>query len=190
MGGNLAYENKPWDEMINGQVIMMSPRPSINHNRISGNIYRVFANFLDGKTCEAFGDGVDLYLTDKDRFIPDGMIVCHRNIIQKDGIHGTPDLVVEILSPSTARNDRKHKKDVYEAAGVREYWIVEPETKSVEVYLLRDGKLELDEIYSIYPDYLLNKMTDDEKAAIITKFHCSLFPNLTISLDDIFSNTF
>lgn len=190
MERNFPYQAETWAEMIDGKIVAMSPRPSINHNRISGNIYRMFANFLDGKTCEAFGDGVDLYLTDKDRFVPDGMIVCHRDFIQKDGIHGVPDLVVEILSPSTARNDRKHKKNVYEAAGVREYWIVEPETKSVEVYLLKDGRLELDEIYSIYPDYLLAKMTDDEKAAIMTEFHCSLFDDLTILLDDVFSGTF
>lgn len=190
MSDNLANQEEPRDEMLNGKVVLMSPRPSINHYRISGNIYTIFRSYLKGKTCEAFGDGVDLYLTDIDRFVPDGMIVCNKNFIKKDGIHGAPDLVVEILSPSTARNDRGHKKRVYEAVGVREYWIVEPETKSVEVYLLKDGKLELDEIYSIYPDYLLAKMTDDEKAALPTEFYCSLFNDLTISLDEIFVNVF
>ena len=190
MNSNLAYQEDSWDEMINGITIMMSPRPSINHNRISGNIYTLFRSHLKGKTCEAFGDGVDLYLTERDRFVPDGMIVCHRDFIKKDGIHGVPDLVLEILSPSTTKNDRKHKKAVYEAVGVHEYWIIEPETKSIEVYLHKNGKLELDEVYSIYPDYLLEKMTDDEKAAIVTEFQCSLFDDLTISLDDVFSGTF
>lgn len=190
MAGNLAYQEESWDEMINGKLVMMSPRPSINHNRISGNIYTMFRNYLRGKTCEAFGDGVDLYLTEKDRFVPDGMIVCHRDFIQKDGIHGVPDLVVEVLSPSTARYDRGHKKDAYEAAEVREYWIVEPETKSVEVHLLKEGKFILDDIYSIYPDYLYEKMTDEEKSKVMTEFSCSLYDDFTISLDEIFYNTF
>lgn len=71
MADNLAYQEESWDEMINGQLIMMSPRPSVNHNRISGNIYAIFRNYLRGKTCEAFGTGVDLYLTEKDRFVPE-----------------------------------------------------------------------------------------------------------------------
>lgn len=190
MGGNLAFQEEPWDEMIDGEIVMMSPRPLINHNRISGNIYTIFRNYLDGKTCEAFGDGVDLYLSDKERYVPDGMIVCNKDIIKRNGIYGAPDLVVEILSPSTARNDRGHKKDVYETAGVCEYWIVEPEIKSVEVYLLKDGKYVLDDIYSVYPDCLLEKMTEEEQGKIKTEFQCSLFNDLVISLDEVFARTF
>lgn len=190
MDGNLAYQDESWDEMINGVVITMSPRPTINHNRVAFNIAKIFSAYLNGKTCEAFGDGVDLYLTEKDRFVPDGMIVCHKDYIKKNGVHGVPDLVVEVLSPGTARYDRGHKKDVYEFAGVREYWIVEPDTKAIEVYLLKDGKYVLDDVYNVYPDYLLEKMTDDEKAKILSEFHCSLFDDLTILLDDVFSGTF
>lgn len=118
------------------------------------------------------------------------MIICNRDIIKKDGVRGVPDLVVEVLSPSTARNDRGHMKAVYEAAGVREYWIVETETKSIEVYLLKDGKFVLDDIYSIYPDYLLEKMTEEEQGKIKTEFQCSLFNDLVISLDEVFARTF
>jgi len=187
---NLAYQEEIWTEIIDGRVVAMSPRPTVNHHQISLNIANLFSKYLRGKTCRPFGDGVDLYLTKKDRFVPDGMVVCDSDKVKRDGIHGTPDLVVEVLSPSTARHDRGHKKDVYEAAGVREYWIIEPDVKSIEVYLLKDGKFMLDDVYSVYPDYLLEKMSDEEKAAIVTEFHCSLYDDLTITLEDVFFNTF
>ncbi len=189
MNENPAYQEEPREELLNGKIYMMSS-PSVNHNRVSFNISHIFWNYLKGKKCETFGDGTDVYLTDNDRVIPDVMIVCNRDIIKKDGIHGAPDLVIEVLSPSTARYDRGHKKDAYEAASVQEYWIVEPEVRSLEVYLLKDRKFILDNVYSIYPDYLLEKMSDEEKAAIPTEFRCSLYDELTITLEDVFADTF
>ncbi|MCI9444610.1 MAG: Uma2 family endonuclease [Oscillospiraceae bacterium] len=190
MGNNLAYQEESWDELIDGKVVAMSPRPSVNHHQVSLNIANIFSRYLNGKTCRPFGDGVDLYLTEKDRFIPDGMVVCDPCKIKRNGIYGAPDLVIEVLSPSTARYDRGHKKDAYEAAGVREYWIVEPDSRMIEVYLLTDGKFALDNVYSVYPDYLLEKMTEAEKAAVPTAFHCSLYDDLLILLEDVFSDTF
>ena len=99
MNGNLAYELEAWDEIIDGKVVLMSPRPMMNHIQTAGNIYRAFGNFLRGKHCRVFPDGTDLYLTDKDRFIPDVMVICDRSKVRDDGIHGAPDLVVEVLSP-------------------------------------------------------------------------------------------
>ena len=187
---NAAYQEEVWTEIIDGEVIAMSPRPSINHHRASLNIAALFSVFLKGKPCQVFGDGVDLFLSDQNRFIPDGMVVCDPDKVKRDGIHGAPDLVIEVLSPSTARYDRGHKKDAYEAASVQEYWIVEPEVRSLEVYLLKDRKFILDNVYSIYPDYLLEKMSDEEKAAIPTEFCCSLYDDLTVTLEDIFADTF
>ena len=120
-----AYREEHPFEILGGRMVSMSPRPAINHNRIAGNIYRIFSLFLKGKSCEAFGDGVDLFLSEEDHFIPDGMVVCDKNKIRSNYISGAPDLVVEVLSPRTARNDRWHKKNAYETAGVTEYWIVE-----------------------------------------------------------------
>ena len=73
------------------------------------------------------------------RFVPDFMVVCDREKIKADGVHSAPDLVLEVLSPSTAKNDKGYKKSVYESSGVPEYWIVSPKEKSIEVYLLQDG---------------------------------------------------
>lgn len=186
--GNLAYEDERWDELIDGKLVMMSPRPAINHNRISANIHNIFYTYLKGKPCEVFADGVDLYLSATNRFIPDCMVVCDKSKVKVNGIYGAPDLVVEVLSPGTAKNDRSKKKQAYEAAGVKEYWIANPADKTVEIYLLQNGQLELDNVYSILPDYALEQMTEDEKAHITTEFKCSLYGDLLISLDDVFYN--
>ncbi len=189
MNSNLAYDD--WwensrDELIDGQIVAMSPRPTSNHNRVAGNIFGIFWTYLRRRPCVPFSDGTDLYLNDKNRFVPDMMVVCDRSKIRGDGIHGAPDLVVEVLSPSTAKNDRKTKKDAYERAGVREYWIVSPVEKSIEQYLLEDGQLTLHQAYTTYPDWMLARMTDEERAAVPTSFQCSLFSDLDIALEDVF----
>ena len=135
-----------------------------------------------------FGDGTDLFLTDEDHYIPDGMIVCDRSKIKADGVHGAPDLVIEVLSPGTAKYDRGRKKDVYEKCGVKEYWIVSPTDQQVEQYLFDNGKLALHDIYAIYPDWMLSAMSPKEREAVKDSFKCSLYEDLSISLNDVFSN--
>ena len=188
MNDNLAYQKETWEELLGGKLVAMSPRPAVNHNRVMGNIYRAFANRLHGRPCEAFSDGVDVSLTPTDRVIPDAMVVCNRDIIKPDGIHGPPDLVVEVLSPSTKKRDRTYKKDLYERCGVREYWLAEPDTKTVEVYLLQDGKYILDEVYQILPDYMEAKLTEEERTQYKTQVPVSLYPDFSVPLDEIFHN--
>lgn len=186
MNGNLAYQEEIWEEKLNGEIILMSPRPSVNHNTIASNIYYAFQTYLKGKVCRAFNDGVDVYLTEEDRVIPDAMIVCNKNIIKPDGIHGAPDLVVEVLSPSTFRNDRGYKKNLYEKAGVKEYWIVEPTVRSIEAYLLLDGKFVLDEVYALLPEGL--GITDLEREESKKEIPVSLYEDFIIPLQEIFYN--
>lgn len=185
---NLAFQDDYRDEILNGQPVAMSPRPSVNHSRVTGNIYRIFGNYLQGKKCEAFPDGVDVYLTEKDRIIPDMMVICNKDIIKPDGIYGAPDLIVEVLSPSTAKRDKGYKKELYEKCGVKEYWIVDVNSRSIDVYQSTDGKFTLENVYIIFPDYTLKNMTEEEKADIITEFKSSLFDDLTINLFDVFEN--
>lgn len=181
-----AYRMDWKEELIGGKVVAMSPA-STNHTRIAGNIYHIFRTYLNGKNCEPFGDGVLVYLTDEDEFIPDFMVVCDADKVKADGIHGAPDLVVEILSPSTARNDKIYKKEVYAKAGVREYWIVSPADKAVDVYR-SNGKNELllHNTYAVYSDWMLKKSSKAERAAIVNHFQCSLYDDFDIYLDDIF----
>ena len=187
MNSNLAYREEFREELIGGKVTAMSPRPMYNHNHIAFNIAVLFSNYLRGKPCTAIPDGTDLYLTEEDRFVPDAMVVCDRDKIRRDGVHGAPDLVVEVLSPSTMRNDRMRKKEVYQACGVREYWLVDPENRTIEQYLLQDGKLELNMVYASCRDDELERMSEQEKAELETHFQCSLYSDFDIALEDIFS---
>ena len=185
MQTNLAFEDEGLEELIDGKLTAMAS-PTLVHNFVSGNIYFIFRDYLRGKRCTPLADGTHLYLTKKDRFIPDGMVVCDPDKLRPDGVHGAPDLVVEVLSPGTAKNDKGHKKDVYEACGVREYWIVSPGERSVEQYVLTDGRFVLRDVYSQYPRFLLDNMKEEERAAIPTEFHCTLFDDLSIRLEDVF----
>ena len=187
MNGNLAYQEEFREELLNGKIYMMSS-PSVNHNRTASNIYYIFRNYLKGKSCEAFADGTDVYLTEDDRVIPDVMIVCDKNIIKPDGIHGAPDLVVEVLSPGTAKNDRGYKKDLYENTGVKEYWLVDPTVRSIEAYLLSNGKYNLDGFYGIFPDSL--GLTDKEREESKKEISVSLYDDFNIPLEEIFYNLF
>ncbi len=185
---NLAYQDPVWKELIDGKVVAM--RSNITHSRIIGNIGCIFSNYLRGKKCTPFAGRIDLYLSEKDRVIPDMMVVCNSDIIKKDGVHGAPDLIVEVLSPSTAKRDRGYKKDLYERSGIKEYWIVDPENRSIEVYLLRKNRYELDNVYSIFPDYELKRMTPEKLAEIQMEFKCSLYDDLIIFVEEVFEKIF
>lgn len=185
--GNLAYEMEYREELIDGKIVAMSPRPAFNHNRVAFRIAHLFENYLKGKRCTVLPDGTDLHLTEEDRFVPDMMVVCDRDKIKTDGVHGAPDLVVEVLSPSTAKNDRFRKKNIYQLCGVREYWIADPANRMVEQYFLVDGVLQLNAIYAVYRDWEIRQMTEEERAAMVTRFKCSLFDDFEIALEDIFT---
>jgi len=176
----------PIIEMFRGKILKMSPRPIPNHNRIKNSIGKVFERYLEGKSCEYFDD-VDVYLCEMNHFAPDIAIVCNPDIIKDNAIYGAPDLAVEILSPSTTKRDRIYKREIYGEYGIKEYWIVDPKNFSVEIYLLKDGKLELNEVFTIIPKETIRRMTDEEKTEIIYTFKTSLFDDLEFELLDIFA---
>ena len=186
MNSNLAYREEPWEERIHGQVVMMSPRPSIFHNFTAANIYSIFDRYLIGKSCTPFADGTELYLSEEERYVPDFMLVCDREKLKWNGVHGAPDLVAEVLSPSTARYDRWHKKRVYEAFGVREYWIVNPMDLSVEQHVLEEGHYVLRELCQLLPESILETLSEQERGRLVTEFPCSLYEDLTIRLQEVF----
>ncbi len=187
MNGNLAYKEEPREELLGGRIYMMSSQ-TVNHSQIASNIYYAFRSYLKGRTCRPFNDSVDVYLTENDRVIPDAMIVCNKNIIKLDGIHGAPDLIVEVLSPGTTKKDKGYKKNLYETAGVKEYWIVDPITHSIEVYILTDGKFILDEVYALYPAGA--GVTDIEREETKKEIQVSLYNDFCISLEEIFKDLF
>lgn len=195
---NPAYKDdavlKQRIELIDGKIFMMSPRPRYEHVTVSNNIFREFSINLKGKKCQTFADGFDVYLNEKNHFIPDCMIVCNRNIIKRDGIHGAPDLVVEVLSPSTAKNDRGKKLLAYEQAGVKEYWIVDTIGKSIEVYINSTTGFNLDNIYYYLTDEEIaenNALPDNDRFKInpvYKEIKLSICNNFSIKIADIFEN--
>lgn len=189
MNDNLAYREDRREELIAGKIVMMAPT-SVNHTFISGNIYGIFWSYLEGNRCTPISDGSTVYLTDDDHFVPDFMVVCDTDKIKPDGVHGAPDLVVEVLSPSTAKNDKGYKMKAYAKFGVKEYWIVNPADKSVDIYTLKDSSFSLHDVLTVRPDWELAKMSEEERASLVTTFKCSLFDDLEICLEDIFYRTF
>lgn len=187
MNSSLAYKEGPRKELLNGETILIPPRPSIDHNRVASNIYYAFCTFLTNKPCETFSDGVDVHLTENDCVIPDVMIICNKDIIKRNGVYGTPDLIVEVLSPGTAKNDHGYKKDLYEKTGVKEYWIAEPLSRTIETYLLKNGKFVLDDVYTYLYSY--EELTEEEKN-YKKEIPVSLYDNFKIPVDDIFANLF
>ncbi|MDY6268764.1 MAG: Uma2 family endonuclease [Selenomonadaceae bacterium] len=183
---NLAYTDPPRVELIDGKTYLMSPRPQVPHNRVIFNLGRLFGNYLYGKTCVPFADGTDVYLDQENRYIPDAMIVCDRSIIHRKGIFGAPDLVVEVLSPSTRKNDRGPKMHHYAAAGVKEYWIIDPVAKSVEVYYNASGHFEIHAAYTDYSEEDLEQMEVQDRKDVQMEIPVSLYDDFRVSLRDIF----
>lgn len=152
----LTWETDERMEIIHGEVFMMAA-PGTSHQLISGEIFRQLANFLDGKNCRAIAAPFAVRLFEKDGDAPkdvdtvvepDISVICDRNKLDKHGCKGAPDLIVEVLSPSTQRHDQLVKLNLYQRAGVREYWIVDPENKTVRVMVQdANGHLWPHEIY-------------------------------------------
>jgi Uma2 family endonuclease len=119
-------------ELIYGAAYMMTA-PNIWHQRVLRGLYDQLGDFLRGKPCEPFFAPIDVRLFPREDRLddtvvqPDLFVVCDKSKIAEEGIAGTPDFIIEILSPSTKLMDLTIKKQLYLEAGVREYWIVSKE---------------------------------------------------------------
>lgn len=142
----LVWDGRERMEIIDGSIFMMAP-PSGIHQEILVELTRQLANFLEGKKCRVYPAPFGVRLFEKkgdnpeeiDTMVePDISVICDRNKLDEQGCKGAPDLVIEILSPSSLRHDRLVKLNLYQKAGVREYWIVDPEYQAVQVFL-QDG---------------------------------------------------
>ena len=141
-------------ELVDGFTKMMAPAPSSVHQRVCAKLITRLTNLIERNngTCEVFPAPFDVRLPKNgeksdhqiyDVLQPDICVVCDPSKIDKNGCVGAPDLVVEIQSISTARYDLTEKFDLYEAAGVREYWVVFPFDEGIEVFLLQpNGKYD------------------------------------------------
>jgi len=124
-------------QLVEGELIM-SPSPTSHHQAILWNFAQIFGRYLDKRPIgRAFFAPLDVYLSNHNVFQPDVLFIATANlgILKKDGVHGAPDIVVEVLSPSNAQLDRKTKRRVYARAGVKEFWLVDPALRQIQLSL-------------------------------------------------------
>ena len=130
-------------ELLKGYISKMSPAPNTQHQLIARLIFQEMAWFLKSKSCQIFFAPYDIYLkvgTNQTVVQPDICVICDTSKIKNHGCVGSPDLVVEILSPGNARKEMKEKYEIYEESGVLEYWVVFPGEEILQIYILENGK--------------------------------------------------
>lgn len=167
-----------WDdgsryELIGGTPYMLSS-PSRRHQRVCVQLIYQLEDFLKGKPCQVFIAPFDVRLnadTDDDTVVqPDVLVVCDMSKLDDNKTcAGAPDLVIEVMSPSSSRQDKVIKFDLYRKARVREYWIVDADTKTVQVCVLKEG------------EYLIRAFTDRDTVPVHVLEGCM------ISLPDVFA---
>jgi Uma2 family endonuclease len=171
-------DGKRW-EIIDGVAYLMSPMPTLEHQEISGNLFLKIRGYLQGKKCQVFHPPFDVRLSQQDEnskkasstVQPDITVICDRNKLDSKGCKGAPDLIIEILSPSTSKHDTIRKYNLYERNAVREYWIVDPSNQIIERFSYDDslGKYKQIEYFA--------------RESIISPI---IFPDLQINLEEIF----
>ncbi len=162
-------------EIIEGHMIRKSA-PAPLHQRISLKLLLVLDKFVsDAKSGELFHSPIDVYLDEYNKPQPDIIFISKEKskMITHDGIMGVPDLIVEIISPSSIIRDRIEKKNLYERIGVQEYWLVDPQYEAIEVYTIQNNRYEL-----------LSAVTTLEG-----EFKSTIFDGLSIHLDAVFTVT-
>lgn len=182
------YLTWDWDqlaELIHGKIFKMSPAPGSRHQGISQNLSGQLWHYLRGKKCKVFAAPFEVRLPGPSKkkdnrdiitvVQPDICVICDPSTIDERGCLGAPDWIIEILSKHTTTKDLNIKFDVYETAGVKEYWVVHPEEQTVLVYTLDErGK---------YKGHLKPFVRTDTISPL-------LFPDLHVNLEEVFEEGF
>ena len=174
----MTWDEGRW-ELIDGEVWDMTPAPSRSHQAVSGALFNALYEFFKGDDCKVYAAPFDVRLPESDNaedyavttvVQPDISVICDPEKLDDRGCIGAPDLIIEILSPSTAAKDLKVKRALYEKHGVKEYWLVHPTDKVAMAYQLgEDGQYGKARIFD--KEDILNSMQ---------------FEDLEIELTDIF----
>ena len=167
-------------ELIKGQIFKMSPAPNLKHQQISGRLFYEIYNYLKGKNCQVFVAPFDVRLPVRNKkkpeeistvVQPDICIVCDETKLDERGCCGAPDLIIEILSPGNTKKEVKIKFNLYQEAGVKEYWVVYPAEENIAVFILNEeGHYDGAKIY-----------------ASGDKIHSTAVRGMSIDMDDVFS---
>lgn len=157
-------------EIIDGTAYAMSPAPIPSHQDVAGEIFHILKLALKGKTSRPYIAPTDVVLSDMDVIQPDVFVVCDPAKIKKNNIQGAPDLIIEVLSPSTSKKDRWDKKRLYQNNGVKEYILVDPDAHFAERYILQEnGEYNRGESFSSQQE-----------------IHIQIIPGLSLPLWEVF----
>ncbi len=175
----LTWRFSEYVELIKGKIWLRPPSPSMLHQRIVSRLNTAFGNHLIGKKSEVFPAPFDVRLPRKDKATnqdiitvvqPDVCVICDKSKLDAAGCVGAPDLVVEVLSPGNTKKEMKNKFEIYEEAGVPEYWVVHPIERTIHIYVLNaEGQY-----------YGLKPLTDEDEA------HSKVLPGLVVSMEKLF----
>jgi Uma2 family endonuclease len=176
-GDYLQFEIEEMVEIIRGKIFRMSPAPRVKHQMISLQLATKIFQHLKGKICKVFSAPTDIVLPIENKkrnksttvVQPDICVICDPKIIEEKAIFGVPDFIIEIVAGKDVKKDTQIKFDLYQEAGVGEYWIVLADIKLVEVYILENGKYQR-----------LNAFSEDDVVPVKT------IPGLEISIEEIF----
>ena len=168
-------------ELIKGKIMLMSPAPNVEHQRINRKLLLDIGWHLKNKRCEVFPAPFDVRLYNRKKSIlvnqemhtvvqPDLCVVCNPDILDKQGCNGAPDWIIEILSQGNSKREMKIKYELYQESSVSEYWLVYPEQRAIHQFVLDEANCY----------QLKNMFTDDDKAVPY------LLPELVIDVTEIF----
>jgi Uma2 family endonuclease len=169
--------------LVKGKIMLMSPAPNVNHQRISVRLSSTIYPFFKLKRCDVFVAPFDVRLYDRKKSIlankdihtvlqPDLCVICNPDLLDKQGCNGAPDWIIEILFKGNSKREMQIKYQLYQESGVQEYWLVYPEQQAIHQFVLDDKAC-----------YQLKRMAAADD--IVTPF---LFPDLAVDLTEVFEN--
>jgi Uma2 family endonuclease len=174
----LTWRFEQMVELIKGKLFILSPAPANRHQLISSHLLTIILPHFAKHSCNVYHAPFDVRLVkgkkgDKDITTvvqPDICVVCDKNKIDERGCLGSPDWIIEIISPSTAKKDYNEKYNLYQENGVKEYWIVNPDANSVNQYVLNSKGVYMEKMLAFKKD----------------KLSPAIFPELSIELEFVF----
>lgn len=175
----LLWQIKERIELIKGKILQMSPAPSRYHQRVATTLTGILFQELRMHSCDLYAAPFDVRLLDRKKSTPDQevytvvqpdlCVICDKSKLDDRGAFGAPDLVIEISSPGNSIREMKIKFELYQEAGVKEYWIVNPQEKTVFVYQL-----------------IGNQFVNYHPLSELDTIESALFPQLDFAISDIF----
>lgn len=177
----LSWQLDEFLELIKGRISLMSPAPNVKHQTISMNISRLLSSYFMRKQCRVYAAPFDVRLYDRNKSIlasqdihtvvqPDLCVICNLELLDEQGCNGAPDWMIEIVSKGTRQKDIQIKYQLYQEAGVTEYWLVYPEEQMIHQFILDENSRYQLTTMAVCPDALASH----------------LFPELMVDLREVF----